>query len=194
MIITFIHPHKAFLPEIKAYVDFFSAHHITTQIVSSASDEQLPADVEWHFMGSHTRRNNKVVTIHEYASASVPPLSQLKDAIKKLINTTPDYRIFNNEYVLQQFRSTDNIPFGIRNYGIPSGAAHLLAGIQKKYDFVYIGTVDKGRQLEQLFNCFTHGALKEHSLLVLSRAYNKISAAYAGASNITFKGPIPYDE
>ena len=194
MTISFIHPHKAFMPEIIAYVDFFSAHNIKTQIVSSPGDQQLPADVEWHFMGRHTSRNKKVITIHEYASASVPPLSQLKDTIKKLINTKPDYRIFNNEYVLKQFQPNDGIPYGIRNYGIPSGAAHILPSIQKQYDFVYIGTVDKGRQLELLFNCFAHGALKERSLLVLSRAYNDVSTAYATASNITFKGPIPYNE
>ncbi len=194
MTIRFIHPHKAFLPEIIAYVDFFTAHGINTEVVSRAEVHNSACEVEWHFLGQHSRRNKAVITIHEYASASVPPLSTLKDRIKKLINTRPDYRIFNNDYVQHQFQWNDAIPFGIRNYGIPPGTDHLLPGIQKQYDFVYVGTVDKGRNLELLFNCFTKGALKERSLLVLSRAYNALSAAYAGTANITFKGPVPYHE
>ncbi|WP_205513150.1 hypothetical protein [Longitalea arenae] len=194
MTIRFIHPHKAFLPELIAYIDFFSSYGITTKVVSPAELTTTDGDVEWHFMGQHLRRRKNVITIHEYASASVPPLSVLKDSIKKLINAKPDYRIFNNDYVQQQFQTNDDIPFGIRNYGIPPGTAHLLPGIQKQYDFVYVGTVDKGRKLELLFDCFAKGALKERSLLVLSRVYDSLSATYEGAANITFKGPIPYNE
>ena len=194
MTIAFIHPHKAFMPEIIAYVDFFSAMGVTTLVIKPQEVDAIQCDVEWHFMGSHTRRNKNRITIHEYASASVPPFSILKDRIKQLINARPDYRIFNNEYVLQQFRSNDKVPYGIRNYGIPSGTAYLLPAIEKKYDFVYIGTVDKGRQPELLLNCFAGGALKDHSLLVLSRSYDALQKEYAGARNIVFEGPVPYHD
>src|SRR5690349_799671 len=135
MTIAFIHPHKAFMPEIIAYVDFFSAMGVTTRVIKPQEVEAIQCDVEWHFMGRHTRRNKNRIIIHEYASASVPPFSKVKDRIKQLINTRPDYRIFNNEYVLKQFSSNDKVPYGIRNYGIPSGNAYLLPGIEKKYDF-----------------------------------------------------------
>jgi glycosyltransferase involved in cell wall biosynthesis len=153
-----------------------------------------PYDVEWHFMGWQVQRNKNKITIHEYASASVPPFSKLKDSIKKLINAQPDYRLFNNEYVQQQFQQNDHVPFGIRNYGIRSHANVVLPSPQKKYDFVYVGTLDKSRQPELLLNCFATGLLRHHSLLVLSRNYHSLSSRYAAAGNITFKGPIPYNE
>jgi glycosyltransferase involved in cell wall biosynthesis len=194
MTIAFIHPHKAFLPEIIAYTEFFAAYKINTWVIRPDELYDTHCDVEWHFMGQHRQRNKHVITIHEYASASVPPFSAIKDTIKKYINTTPDYRIFNNDYVLKQFRPTDAIPFGIRNYGIPSGSEFLLPNLQKKYDFVYVGTVDKERRPEMLLNCFSAGPLKNRTLLVLSRNYTHLSAKYANAHNISFHGPIAYKD
>jgi glycosyltransferase involved in cell wall biosynthesis len=194
MTIGFVHPHKAFLPELIAYVEFFSGHGITTRVITKAELSGSDCDVEWHFMGQQTWRNKDRITIHEYASASVPPFSTLKDRIKQLINATPDYRIFNNEYVLKQFQPNDGIPYGIRNYGIPSGTAFLEPAAAKKYDFVYVGTLEKSRQPEVLLDSFATGALKDHSLLVLTRNYDELGNAYTQASNITFKGPIPYNE
>jgi hypothetical protein len=191
MTIGFIHEHKAFLPGLNAYVQFFADRDIQTHIINPSQLPSLSCDVEWHFMGGHIRRNKNRVTIHEYASASVPPFGKLKDSLKKLINATPDFRIFNSEYVRQQIKPTDNIPYGFRNCGIPSGNSYLLPNAQKKYDFVYVGTVDKGRKIEPLFDCFINGALKDHTLLVITRDYQGV---YKNAANITFKGPIPYSD
>lgn len=194
MTIAFIHPHKAFLPEIIAYTEFFSARGINTRVIKPHETDHTDCDVAWYFMGEHRRRTKQVITIHEYASASIPPFSILKNRIKKFINTTPDYRIFNNDYVLKQFPFNDAIPFGIRNYGIPSGSEFLLPDIQKKFDFVYVGTVGKERRPELLLNCFSDGPLKDKTILVLSRNYASLSTAYAGATNISFQGPIPYKD
>ncbi|OQP51732.1 hypothetical protein A4H97_26330 [Niastella yeongjuensis] len=194
MTIGFIHEQKAFLPELNAYVDFFAARGIQTTIIHPSGLHNTPCDVEWHFMGRHVRRNKNRVTIHEYASASAPPFSRLKDRIKKLINAKPDYRIFNNEYVLNRFQPHDNIPYGIRNYAIQSGVIPVIPIAQKKYDFVYVGTVDKSRKPELLLNCFASGSMKDHSLLVLSRHYDALATDYAAAINITFKGPVPYGD
>ncbi|MFL5748363.1 MAG: hypothetical protein ACJ751_27060, partial [Niastella sp.] len=116
-----------------------------------------------------------------------------KDRLKKLINATPDYRIFNSEYVRQQINPTDDIPSGIRNYGIPDQVA-LLPAAEKKYDFAYVGTVDKSRKIEVLLDRFTSGALKDRTLLMLTRDYDTLASTYAHATNITFKGPVPNHE
>jgi hypothetical protein len=194
MTIGFIHEHKAFLPGLNAYVQFFGERGIQTHMLSPDQLPAQPCDVEWHFMGMHKRRNKNRVTIHEYASASVPPFSKLKDSLKKLINTTPDYRIFNSEYVQQQINPGDTIPYGFRNCGIPAGNSYLLAHAQKKYDFVYVGTVDKSRKIEPLFDCFINGTLKERTLLVITRDHQALDALYKSAPNIIFKGPIPYSD
>lgn len=193
MTIGFVHEHKAFLPGLNGYVDFFAARGIKTLIIHPSQLSTIQCDVEWHFMGQHLRRNKNRVIIHEYASASVPPFGKLKDSLKKLINATPDYRIFNSEYVWQQINPTDNVPFGFRNCGIP-GSTALLPTVVKKYDFVYVGTVDKGRRMELLFDCFTNGPLKNHSLLVLTRNYQEPESIYKSAGNIIFKGPIPFSD
>jgi glycosyltransferase involved in cell wall biosynthesis len=194
MTIAFVHPHKAFLPEVIAYADFFTARGITTNVVHPGDLAHTQCDVEWHFMGQHTRRHSQRITIHEYASASVPPFSRLKDSIKKWINTTPHYRIFNNNYVLQQFCFKDKVPFGLRNYGIPDDTDFLQPSIAKQYDFVYVGTLDKGRRPELLLDCFATGALQQHSLLVLSRSYAHLQQQYGSSKNIIFKGPVPYQD
>jgi hypothetical protein len=195
MTIGFIHPHKAFLPELIAYVDFFSARGIITRVMSTAELPGSECDVEWHFMGQQTRRHKDRITIHEYASASVPPFSTLKDGIKKFINTTPDYRLFLNEYVRKAFNFHDHIPFGYRDMGIPEQWLKTEPFLhERNYDFVYVGTVEKSRRPELLLDRFATGALQAHTLLVLTRNYEELGEAYAGASNITFKGPIPYNE
>ncbi|AEW00971.1 hypothetical protein A4D02_13510 [Niastella koreensis] len=194
MIIGFVHEHKAFLPGLNAYLQFFAERGIQTHVLHPSQIDSQPCDVEWHFMGRHVRRNNNRVTIHEYASSSVPPFGKLKNSIKKLFNATPDYRIFNSEYVRGQINPTDNIPYGYRNCGIPSGNSYLLPNAQKKYDFVYVGTVDKGRKIEPLFDCFINGVLKDRTLLVITRDYQALDAIYKNARNLTFKGPIPYSD
>jgi glycosyltransferase involved in cell wall biosynthesis len=194
MTICFIHPHKAFLPGVIIYKDFFKAYEgITIKEVKPQDLHTVTCDVEWHFMGQQVRRKKEVITIHEYVSAAVPPFSILKDNIKKLINTQPDYRIFGNDYALQQYRPKDKIPFGIRDYGIPNTIT-LLPAEEKKYDFVYVGTVDKSRKIEVLLDRFASGSLKDRTLLVLTRDYDTLANAYANATNITFKGPIPNHE
>ncbi|MBO9201367.1 MULTISPECIES: glycosyltransferase family protein [Niastella] len=193
MTIGFIHEHKAFLPELNAYADFFAARGIQSFIVHPSQLHTISCDVEWHFMGRQVQRNRNRITIHEYCSASVPPFGKLKDSIKKLTNAQPDYRIFNSEYVRQRFNFTDAIPFGFRDCGIPSGISYQT-NVQKQYDFVYVGTIDKSRNMELLFDCFTTGALKDRTLLVLTRNYQLLDVKYKNARNIIFKGPIPFNE
>lgn len=194
MTILFITGGNAILPEIEAYISFFSQYPgVNTKVVFTTTGHQVPADVEWYFMGMHKRKNNKVITIHEYASASTPPFANFKNRLKKVMNCRPDYRIFYSEYVKEQFNFHDNIPYGYRGHGIVE-YGEIPARADKKYDFIYVGSVDKQRNLSALFKSFTTGSMQGKTLLVLSKNYETLSGELKHYSNIIFKGPVPYTE
>lgn len=196
MTIAFIHPHKAFLPEVEAYTEFFSARGIKTIVVHPKDIDTINADVEWHFMGTDTRKNKKgVIKIHEYTSTSIQPLMYLKNFSKRLINAKPDYRLFLNDYVKNEFGFDDNVPFGFRDMGISNSFVnHENKIINKEYDFIYTGSINKEREIEKLIDCFTKESMKVFSLLILSRDYEFLIKKYNTYKNIYFKGPVVHDE
>jgi hypothetical protein len=113
MKIAFIHNHKAFLPELHAYGEFFQKQNIQTCLAKYGEEASSGADVYWYFMGFYpkSKYKNKII-IHEYASASVPPYRHWKDFLKRTLHPKPDFRIFLDEYVQSQIRISDEIPFG----------------------------------------------------------------------------------
>ena len=191
MQIVFIHRSKAFLPELEAYVRYFDK----LGIQSTVSDDQsrtIKADVEWYFMGIFPKRY-AAITIHEYASASVPPVAVLKDRVKRKINALPDFRIFINEFVRQKMGFNDGVPHGIRDMGVEIPLLPYPV-VAKEYDFIYTGSVARHRKLDLLFDCFTTGALRERSLLVLSNQYQSLADRLRSYQNIHFAGPVPHRE
>jgi hypothetical protein len=195
MTIAFIHSHKSFLPGLGAYLRFFGARGITTKICYPQQAGASQADVEWHFMGAQLSRNPRVLTVHEYASASTPPLRQLKDQLKKRINCRPDYRIFDSEYARDQFGFSDRVPCGIRKSGVLAGSVlSPIDPVEKNVDFIYVGTVARERQLKALFTPFKTGRLQNKSLLVLSRNYGYWQSKCRGCANIYFQGPVAWDQ
>ncbi len=195
MTIAFIHNQRAFLPEIEAYISFFSTcPGITTAIWDQTATPGIQADVEWYFMGMHRKRKKNNVVIHEYASASLPPFATAKNALKTYFNCVPDYRIFYSPYVQQQFGFTPGVPAGLRAHGVKINDPVLKKRHEKHFDFVYAGTLDEKRNIENLFQCFTTGNLKHKTLLILSRDYAQIADRLSPYGNICFKGPVPYNE
>ncbi|PWT75330.1 MAG: hypothetical protein C5B59_09195 [Bacteroidetes bacterium] len=192
MTIAFIHSFQSFLPGIRAYIDFFSKYGIQTNEYHPDQYATIRADVAWHFMGIERRRRKEMVTVHEYASASIPPASRWKDQIKRWVNGRPDYRIFNNEYVHKQFNFHDGVPSGIRDHGIPLLKKDTEE--KKEFDFIYVGTVDQSRKLDALFRQFSKEDLKEKTLLVLSKNYDLVAKKFSGVRNIYFKGPVDTGE
>jgi hypothetical protein len=192
MMIAFIHSGKAFLPEIGAYSSFFARHGIDSTVIMPGNPLPEQVDVEWHFMGTQIKRliKNSII-IHEYASASLPPLQFLKDRVKKIVNVKPHFRIFLNEYVKQRLNFGDDIPFGFRDMGInKSLLATAPANNQKEYDFIYCGSVSKDMKMEILLESFASGSLNDKTLLVLSKDYDELSARFTQHKNICFKGPV----
>jgi glycosyltransferase involved in cell wall biosynthesis len=188
MTIVFVHPHKAFLPEIDAYINFFSSYNIKTIVAKPEEASKINVEVEWHFMGTdRTKKKEAVIRIHEYASASLPPFRKIKDFIKKSFSTKPDFRLFLNAYVAQQFNFNDRVPFGFRDMGV-----RISNNIPRaiKYDFIYCGSVSRDMHFDKLLRCFTKSSLSDKTLLVLSKNYQQYAGRYKSFSNIIFEGPV----
>lgn len=196
MLIAFIHPFKSFLPEIAYYQAFFSKYGIETIVVKNKEAESIIADVKWYSMGiDYTKKEIGTIKIHEYASLSVPPFAHLKNKIKKTIVSKPDFRLFLNEFVKDELAFNDNIPFGLRDMGIPNNiSAFTFKKNNPKYDFIYIGSVDKGRKINKLLDKFTSGQLNKFTLLILSNNYIEIAKKYEQFKNIIFFGPVPQQQ
>ncbi len=194
MTIAFIHPHKAFLPEVDAYCKFFSDHQINTVVLGPKEIATVEADVEWHFMGTDKGGKKTAVKIHEYASASAPPFNDKKDMIKKIITAKPDYRLFLNEYVRKQFDFKDLVPFGYRDMGIDLSFFQSNNKKEKDFDFIYTGSINKERKILKLIKCFAEGTMRQKSLLILSKDYKWLKNKFKSCKNIFFEGPVSQNE
>src|SRR5258708_841507 len=184
MKIAFIHSHKAFLPELSAYGEFFQKQNIQTCLVKYGEETSSGADVYWYFMGFYPKAKfkNKII-IHEYVSASVPPFRRWKDFLKRTLHPKPDFRIFLDEYVQSQIRTSDEIPFGFRNTGVPENWLLPSAPVAKDLDFIYIGSLSRHRQLTPLLKKFTQGDLSKKTLTLLGNDREGLAKDYTAFPN-----------
>jgi len=189
MRIAFIHEQNAFLPELSAYTDFFYKRGIDCVTISRNDAKRTQSDVEWYFMGTAFKRNG-CITIHEYTSSSTPPFAPLKNALKKQFNSKPDFRLFLNHFVDEQFQFSDNIPSGFRDMGVNLAQFESdQSSIEKKFDFIYVGEL-ANRKIERVIDMFVNGILSQHSLAILSRNYHRLKTKYRSFANIHFIGPV----
>lgn len=192
--IVFIHPGNAYLPELEAYDAFFTSHDFTVDIFTKKDKINLSNyDVEWHLMG--TDFSPKVagrLKIHEYISLSLPPFPHFKNQVKYLFNCEPDLRIFHSLVVKQYFNFKDCIPFLFRDAGIGTQFFQII-NPEKKYDFVYHGSMHRSRQINKLLAIFIKHFSK-HTLLIVGSPTKTLLQQFGSAENIHFVGRFPYDE
>jgi glycosyltransferase involved in cell wall biosynthesis len=195
MKIAFIHNHKAFLPELIAYQEFFKKQNIQTAVVKYGEEVSSGADVFWYMMGFYpkSKYRNKII-IHEYASASVPDFRRWKDFLKRTLHPKPDYRIFLDEYVQGQIGLLDEVPFGFRNTGVQENWLLPSATVEKDLDFIYIGSLSGHRQLTPLLKKFTEGDLSKKTLTLLGNDQEGLSKDYTSFPNIHFRDAVPWEE
>ncbi|HEY2648785.1 MAG TPA: glycosyltransferase [Puia sp.] len=195
MKIAFIHNHKAFLPELAAYQDFFQKQNIQTCIEKYGEEELSDADVYWYFMGFYPKsKYKKKLIIHEYASASVPPYRKLKDFLKSRLNPRPHFRLYLNEYVREQINIHDEVPFGFRDMGICEEFFYPKPNTEKEYDFIYSGNLSSERNLGDLLKHFDNGALKNQTILMLGNDESGLAQKYGHCKNIYFQSAVPWQE
>lgn len=198
MHIAFVHPHRAFLPELTAYRRYFGEKGWKTSVWKTGTKE-FPPDVKavWHFMGTHYRRSEaekKVPVIHEYASLSVPPFRKLKDKIKALAQTRPDFRLFSSEYIRQELGFSDGVPDGIRDMGVYPPTLPQVPDERKEYDFIYVGSMHPHRKPENILHTLSHSSLSRKKILLLGDSTEEFRNAYRDRANIVFHKPVPVSE
>ena len=196
MLIAFVHSGRSFMPEVNAYIKYFSSRNISCVVTTPGELKNTARDVEWFFLGlDYSTPQKGIIRIHEYTSLSTPPVAGLKDFIKQKINTRPHYRIFLNAYVQEGMGFTDDVPFGFRDMGIQ--AEWLETDIplrEKKVDFIYTGDVSAQRKIPELLQLFTTASWRERTILVISQRYGELQQQFKRYPNISFTGPLPHQE
>ncbi len=197
MLIAFVHRHKAFLPQINAYQRFFHERNFETIEIFPGEAANRNAEIYWYFMGIYpfAAKKKGSLTVHEYSSASLPPFSGLKNALKRSLNSSPDFRLFLNPAVKECFAFRDTIPYGFMDVGIDQELINLsMPEPEKVWDFIFAGGITTDMNFHVLLDRFTAGPLKTKSLLVISNHYEALKVKYRQYSNIIFIGPLPRKE
>lgn len=194
MKIFLLHSGKANYPEIEAYTEYFSHRHTIRNGNLSALNELIDRDeyIVWCIMGFYPEKLYAKRVIHDYRSLSVGRFSLIKDQIKRIRNSTPDLRIFQNEEMRRQMNFKDKVPFVLLPMGVP-GWMFEMQEAAKVYDYCYIGEMSLERKFDKLLDAFCEGN-NNKSLILVGSPESKILEKYSSVSNIIFTGRLPQRE
>lgn len=197
MKILFFNTGKAYLPELIAYKNYFGQHgYICEESKNVNCSEWGDFPIHWHMMGSHFRFNNEKrpkVLIHEYHSASTGRTARIKNCIKRsrLVSHKPDARVFLSSFLENYFSFGDDVKVFFRDMGYYDDLSYRRHDLEKKYDFIYIGSMGKKRKLEPLLDYFK-GVGSSYNLCMLGAAEPDLVERYS-CHNIIFPGKVPYE-
>ena len=192
--ILFQRSKKAFLPEIAAYINYFNRTNEFKSYDSSklGSDFNInDFDIIWEFKGLGGLKVNNQVLIHEYASLSTGSFPLIKNTLKTKINPKPNLRIFLNENVRKGFKFKDSTDYCYRDMGIDESFLQVRSD-KKEYDFVYVGSICKGREIDKLLEQFTRKS--QGKFCLVGNVEDNIYNIYKYNKDIIFTGSVPYEE
>jgi glycosyltransferase involved in cell wall biosynthesis len=194
--IAFIFPQQAYLPDIIAYEKYYSKKGFT--ILKAASPlhlKDIPYDIEWHIMGIDRLKNiSNIFKIHEYASLSTPPFGRVKDFIKGKVNVIPAMRIFLNHEIYNTYKFKDGLPYYFRDMGVDDlFLSYRKISVKKEYDFVYLGSMDKKRQVENFLKFFKD-RFTNKKILIIGTPSTYLHSLFSNCDNIIFTGRVNYME
>jgi glycosyltransferase involved in cell wall biosynthesis len=186
MKILFIRSNKAFLPEISAYINYFNKTKEFQAYDTSELSEGYDIrdfDIIWEFKGIGGCNAKDKIMVHEYASLSTGNFPKAKNILKKYINLRPNLRLFLNNYVRKGYNFQDGVDFCYRDMGI----SEIFFGQMddaKEYEFVYIGSVSKSREIDKLLKAFTKK--ENRKICLIGNVEDDIYKQYKKNKNITF--------
>jgi glycosyltransferase involved in cell wall biosynthesis len=192
--ILFMRSENAFLPEVDAYINYFNnIKEFKAYDSSKIKDYKLEDfDVIWEFKGfGGIKKNKNQILIHEYASLSTGRFPILKNFIKSKFNSKPDLRLFLNKNVKEGFWFNNDVDFCYRDMGIDEQFISQN-DIEKEFDFVYVGSIGKEREMDKFLKSFTE---KDNGTLCLvGNVEDKIYNEYKEHKNLIFIGKVQYSE
>jgi glycosyltransferase involved in cell wall biosynthesis len=193
--IIFIRSNKAILPEIDAYIQYFNKTKHFRAFDSAqfgTNFEPNEFDIVWEFKGfGGIKKKNDRLLVHEYASLSTGALPLFKNFMKAKFNYKPNLRVFLNEDVKNGFSFHDEIDFCYRDMGIDQ--RFLVAqSSYKEYEFTYVGSVSKSRELDNLLGVMNEKKLGK--LCLIGDVDPDIYAKYKNNKDFIFTGKVPYSQ
>lgn len=190
---VFVHEGKAAYPDVRAYMTYFADRYEVREgsFKEAAALRGIERAICWHMMGFYPQRVQCAISIHDYRSLSVGRGRRLKDLVKRLANTRPDIRIFQNEEIRQAlgFKLTDTsryLPMGVPGDFI---ASRGLVEPQQT-DFIYIGSMLAERRCERMLDSFVQRFGSERLFHLYGPPNAELQARYAHHPNISFKGLV----
>jgi hypothetical protein len=195
MEIHFVRGGPSYLPELAAY----SEHLASTghQAVMHETHESVPADahVVWWVCGrvpQHAAgRLARAFHVHEYASASVPPLAWWKDRVKRWTHPRPHHRVFQSEWVRRRLGFGNTTAFSLRDMGVPRAFLHARAPANPEFDLVYAGATSRLAQFEPSLRELDAAGL---TLLVIGSVDPGLIGVLAELRNVHCIGSVPQSE
>lgn len=186
--LCFVHQSKAQLPELQAYAEYFRQRY---HVVINTPEANLQVyDIVWFFMGYFRYQPQpQQFIVHEYASLSTPPFARIKDQLKQLMNTQPQLRVFQNKKQSDALQFNDTVAVRYRDMGL-SNQFLIQNNVDKKCDLIYVGSMDKSRQLEKALDIVL--TLRPHaSIWLVGSPTAYLQRRYQDYANVRFLGSVP---
>ncbi len=197
MLIDFVHPGDAYLPELQAYEAFLRAAGHASRIHRSADAVPGDASIVWWMCGlvphAAAQRLGNAFHVHEYASASVPPWAWAKDRLKHWRQPRPHYRLFQNEWVRRRMGFRDGVPFEYRDMGIAASflEASGAAPPPPDHEFVYLGEM---RRLQHFLPLFDALGRTGRRVLLIGELPAPMAASLQQRARVTLTGRVPHGQ
>jgi len=145
MIIGILKNSKSYLPEIHAYSEILKKKY---KVIVSSDEDYLNSisDLIIKFPGFFIKKfkffyknKSRKIIIHDYASLSTPPFAKIKNLIKYYFSEIPNLRIFNSNFVKEEFSFKDNIPYLVRPAGV-NKKFFFKENTERVAQIVYVGS------------------------------------------------------
>lgn len=186
-------PGAVYAPELYALRDYF-AENDEVSFTLVGTDEDPPDakrfDLLYRLMGRSPRwEKSTVPEIHDYASLSVGRLPRCKNFVKRISNRTPVLFSFLSERVRSEYRFSSDIPYIIRDMGVPS--AFLVSSATEKstarFDFLYAGMLTTSRQIDRMAHAVSRAG---RSILMVGEPEDRLYREIRGLPGVHFAGRV----